>query len=161
MYQGSGSQFFRTSTRIQSGPETFEKYRFIMIFLTILGVTEILYSFRLILDGKTSKVKRYRVIKIRVLREVFSKQYCFIRCRRKQLLVTGQRRYSRFTFVEKTISNSPKVPRAKLLESDELLFYQLIQAKFCSFKKPFASITSLFELYFRFRKLFLLVQSKK
>ena len=29
--------------------------RFIMTFLTILGITEILYSFELVLEGKTSK----------------------------------------------------------------------------------------------------------
>ena len=33
--------------------------------------------------------------------------------------------------------------------------------KFGSFKNPFATITSLFELYFRFRRFILLVQTKK
>ena len=55
MYESSGSQFFTTTTGIQSGPDAFDKSRFIMIFLTILGVTEILCSFRLVLGGKTSK----------------------------------------------------------------------------------------------------------
>ena len=55
MYESSGSQFFRTTTGIESGPDTFNKSRFIMTFLTILGVTEILYSFRLVLEGKTGK----------------------------------------------------------------------------------------------------------
>ena len=40
---------------MQSVPDTFDKSKFIMTFLTILGVTEILYSFRLVLEGKTGK----------------------------------------------------------------------------------------------------------
>ena len=43
MYESSSSQFLKTNTRIQSGPGTFHKSRFI----TILRVTEILCSFRL------------------------------------------------------------------------------------------------------------------
>ena len=54
-YESSGSQFFRTTTGIQSGPDAFDESRFIMTFLTILGVIEILCSFRLVLEGKTSK----------------------------------------------------------------------------------------------------------
>ena len=41
VYESSGSQFLKTTTRIQSGPDTFDKSRFIMTFLTIFGVTEI------------------------------------------------------------------------------------------------------------------------
>ena len=60
-------------------------------------------------------------------------------------------RYSRFTFVDNTISNSPKVPRTKLLESDGLFCFSSI-CKCDSFKNPFATITSLFELCFKFRR---------
>ena len=70
------------------------------------------------------------------------------------------RRYSRFTFVENTISNSPNVQRAKFLGSDRLFCLSSI-CKFGSFKNPFAMITSLSELYFRFRTFILLVQTKK
>ena len=55
MKESSGSQFFRTTTGIQSGPDAFDKSRFIMTFLTIFGVTEILCSFKLVLAGKTGK----------------------------------------------------------------------------------------------------------
>ena len=55
MYESSGSQFFRTTTGIQSGPDAFDESRFIMIFLTILGVMEILCSFRLVIEGRTGK----------------------------------------------------------------------------------------------------------
>ena len=53
--ESSGSQFFRTTTGIQSGPDTFDESRFVMTFLTILGLMDILCSFRLVLEGKTGK----------------------------------------------------------------------------------------------------------
>ena len=55
MYESLGSQFFRTTTGIQSGPEAFDESRFVMTFLTILGVMEIVCSFRLVLEWKTGK----------------------------------------------------------------------------------------------------------
>ena len=55
MKESSGSQFFRTTTGIQLGPDVFDKSRFIMTFLTILGVTEISCSFKLVLEGKIGK----------------------------------------------------------------------------------------------------------
>ena len=48
-------QFFRTTTGIQLGPDAFDKSRFIMTFLTIMGVTEILCSSRLVIERKTGK----------------------------------------------------------------------------------------------------------
>ena len=54
-YEISGSQFFRTITGIQSGPDAFGESRFAMTLLTILGVTEILWNFRLVLERKTGK----------------------------------------------------------------------------------------------------------
>ena len=73
MYEVSGPQFFRTTIGIQSGPDAFYESRFVMTFSTILGVTEILNSFRLVLDGKTSKEMREFKRKIIVLRKVLSK----------------------------------------------------------------------------------------
>ena len=55
MHETSGSQFFRTTTGIQSGQDVFDKSRFIVTFLTTLGVTEILCNFKLVLEGKTGK----------------------------------------------------------------------------------------------------------
>ena len=46
---------FRKPTGIQSGPDAFDKSRFIITFMIILGVTEILCSFKLVLEGKTGK----------------------------------------------------------------------------------------------------------
>ena len=83
---------------------------------------------------------------------VFSRQLCFIRCRRQQLWAVEYRRHSRFTFVENTISNLPKVMRAKFLGSDRLFCFINI-CKSGSFENLFAMITSLSELYFKFRGL--------
>ena len=55
MYESSSSQFFRTATGIQSGPDPFYKSRFIINFLTILGVTKILCNFKLVPEWKLDK----------------------------------------------------------------------------------------------------------
>ena len=58
MYECSGSQFFRTTTGVQSGPDTFYKSRFIMTYYygpIIMFIMEKLCSFRLVLEGKTGK----------------------------------------------------------------------------------------------------------
>ena len=55
MHESSGSQFFRNTTGIQSGPDASDESRFVMTFLTNLGVLEILCNFRLVLEGKTGK----------------------------------------------------------------------------------------------------------
>ena len=45
MHESLDSQFFRTTTEIQSGPDAFEESRLVMT-LTNLGVTLTLFSFR-------------------------------------------------------------------------------------------------------------------
>ena len=55
MCKSLGSQFFRITTEIKSGPYTFNESRLVMTFLTILGITEILCGFRLVLEEKTGK----------------------------------------------------------------------------------------------------------
>ena len=55
MYKSSGSQFFRTASVIQSGPDGFAESKFVITFLTIFGATEILCKFILFLEGKTGK----------------------------------------------------------------------------------------------------------
>ena len=136
----------------------FDKFRFIMTYSTILGVTEIICSLRLVLEGKTGK-KISESSRLEFLK-VFSKQFCFIRCRRQHLQATELRRYSRFTFVENTIGNSPKATRAKFLGSDGLCS-SICRCKFGSFKNPFATIICLSELYFRFKRFILLIHTKK
>ena len=54
MFESSGSHFFRTTAGIQARPGAFDRLMLVMTFLTKLGVTEILCSFRLVLEGKIS-----------------------------------------------------------------------------------------------------------
>ena len=61
MCESSGSQFFRTTTGIQSGPDVLDKSRLILTFLTILGVTEILCSFKLVVEGKTGNQMQKKI----------------------------------------------------------------------------------------------------
>ena len=51
MYDSLSSQFFRNSTDRQSGQDMFEESKLGINIFTNLGVTRILYSFRLILEG--------------------------------------------------------------------------------------------------------------
>ena len=53
IFKSSGSQFFRTITKVQLGVETRTKTRSIMTFLTISGVTYIFCRFRLLLEVTT------------------------------------------------------------------------------------------------------------
>ena len=62
--------------------------------------------------------------------------------------------------MENTVSNSSKVPRAKFLGSVGLFCFSNI-CRFSIFKDPFATITHLSELYFRFGRSILLVQTNK
>ena len=55
MYKSSHSHFPRTTTGMQSGPETFDKSRLVTTLLTKLGVTGILCIFRLVLEGKAGQ----------------------------------------------------------------------------------------------------------
>ena len=55
MSESLSSQFFRTTTGIQSGPDAFNESKFGMTLLAILGVTEILCRFTLVLEWKTGK----------------------------------------------------------------------------------------------------------
>ena len=127
-----------------------------MTFLNVLGVPKILCSFRLVLEGKTGK-KIPESSRLEFLEKFFfSKQFCW----RQHPQAIEQRSCSRFTFVENTISNSPKIPKAQFLGSHGFFCFISI-CKFDSFKNPSATITSLSELSFRFKRFILLIQAKK
>ena len=68
MYESSGSQFFRTTTGMQSGPDNLDESRFVMTFLAILGnIMQFQISSR-----RENRQRDTQVIKIRVLRNVIS-----------------------------------------------------------------------------------------
>ena len=54
-YEGSGSQFFKITPEIQSGPDTFDESRLVMTLLTNLGVTWVSCSSKLALEVKADK----------------------------------------------------------------------------------------------------------
>ena len=57
MYESSGSQFFRTKTRIQSGPEYLQESRSFMAFLIIPRVR---YTMQFQISSKREKNYRKR-----------------------------------------------------------------------------------------------------
>ena len=125
IYESSGSHFFRITTGIQLGPDPFDKLRLVMTFLTNLGATWILCSFKLVLqekDGKGIPVSsRYDFIE-----KLLASNYFLLEAEDNK-----QRRYSRFTFVDNTISKLRKLT-------------------------IFATITSSHEFHFRCRRFLLL-----
>ena len=62
--------------------------------------------------------------------------------------------------MKNTISNAPKLARAKFVGSDRLFCFVRI-SKFGSSQNNFAMITNLSELYFRRRRFLLLVKAKE
>ena len=82
MYENSGSKFFITATKIQSGSDAFEKLMLFMAFLTSLGVTGISFSFTAVLEEKAGK-EIPESPRLKVFRKDFSTQFCFIRSRRQ------------------------------------------------------------------------------
>ena len=83
-----------------------------------------------------------------------------MRCRKQYLHAVKYRKYSRVTFIEDTIIDSPKVLTAKFLGIDRLFCFINI-CKFGSPKNSFAAIIILSELYFRFKGFIMLIQTKK
>ena len=55
MYESSGSQFFLEPPLGYNQGKALDESRFVLTFLTIIGIKEILFSFRLVLEGKTGK----------------------------------------------------------------------------------------------------------
>ena len=122
-----------------------------------MGVTEILCSFKLVLEEKTGKEipesSRLEFI------ETFSANN-FALSDAEENTSRPLNRGGIADLVENTISNLPEVMRAKFLGSNGLFCFVSI-CESGSFKNPFAAITSLSELYLRIRRFFSLVQTKK
>ena len=100
-----------------------------MTFLTILGVTEILCSFGLVLEGKTGKGIP-KSSRLEFLEKFLANNFALSDEEDNNSRSLDRRGIS-VTFVQNTISNSPKDLRAKFLESDGLsasrtLLHQLL-----------------------------------
>ena len=158
MYESSDSQFFRTTTGIQSGPYAFDESLFIMTFLTILGFMDILCSFRLVLEGKTGK-EIPESSRFEVLKKFLPNNFALSNAEDN---TSGP--LNRAGIADLPLLRTLSAIRKK---SRETTFWEVMDfcfscvCKFGSLKNPFATITSLSELYFRFRRFILLVQTKK
>ena len=77
-----------------------------MTFLTILGVTEILYSFRLVLEGKTGK-EIPESSRLEFLEKFLANNFALSDAEDNNFRPLN-RRFSRFTFVKNIIKNLPQ-----------------------------------------------------
>ena len=123
-------------TGIQSGPHAFDKSRFFVIFLTILGVTKTLCSFRLVLEWKTGK-EIPEPSRLKFLQKFSANNFALSDA---ENITSGSPNRGGIADFENTIGNLPKVQRAKFLGSDGL-FYFISMCKFGSFKNTFAIST--------------------
>ena len=123
--------------------------------LTNLGVTEILSSFILVLEGRKSK-EISDSSRLEFLEKSSANNFTLSDAEDS---TSGPLTRGGIAFIENNISSLPKVPRDKFLGSGRLFCFVSI-CKFSSFKNLFVTITSLSELYFRFRRFILLVQTK-
>ena len=114
-----------------------------MTILTILGVTQILCSFRLVLEGKTGK-EIPESSRLEFL-EKFS--------------------VNNFALSDEEDNTSRPINRGGIADlpllRTLLAIHQSSICKFGSFKNPFAIIAGLSELYFRFREFYSVSTNKK
>ena len=127
-----------------------------MTFLTILGVTEILCSFRLVLEGKTGKaIKIPESSRLEFLEKFSANNFALSDAEDNTL---GS--LDRGGIADLPLLRTLLAIRQKFLGSNGLFCFISI-CKIGSFKDSFAMITTLSELYFRIRRFIVLVQTKK
>ena len=113
---------------------------------------EILCSFRLVLDGKTDKeIPEF-------LEKFLAKKFALSDAEDNTSSQLNRGGTADLPLL-RTLLAAPQVPRAKFVGSDGLFRFCSI-CKFGSFNNPFAMITSMPELYFRFKRFVLLVKMK-
>ena len=131
-----------------AAPDPFDKLRFIMTFLTILKVREILCSFKWVLEGKTgSEIPESSRLEFLESDAEDSTSRPLNRCGIADL-----------PLLRTLLAICQKSPEPSFWEVMYSCFISI--CKFGSFKNPSAIITSLSELYFRSRKFILLMQTK-
>ena len=128
-----------------------------MTFLTILGVTEILCSFRLVLEEKTGN-EIPESSRLEFLEKFLANNFPLSDAEDNTSWPLNRGGIADFFFFENTISNTSKASRAKFMGSDGLFFvaYASLAAS-----RTLATINSLSKLYFRSRGFILVAQTKK
>ena len=158
MYESSGSQFFRTITGIQSGPDAFDKSRFITTFLTILEVMEILCSFKLVLEGKTGK-ETPESSRLEFKEKFSANNFALSDAEDNTSGPLNRGGIADLPLLRTLLAIRQKSQEPSFWEVMDSCFISI--CKFGKFKNPFATITSQSELYLRIRRFFSLVQTKK
>ena len=155
MYESPGSHFSKITTGIHSVPDTFDEFKVSCDLLAILWVTEILYSFRLVLKGKTGK-EIPESSRLDFLEKFLANNFALSDAEddTSVLLNTGG-------VADSSLLRTLLAIHQKYQEPSDRIFCFICICKFGSFKNPFAMINSLSELYFRFRSFILLVETKK
>ena len=129
-----------------------------MTFLTILGITEILCSFRLVIERKTGK-KIPESSRLEFLEKFSANNFALSDAEDNTSGPLNRGGIADLPLLRTLLAIRQK-SKSQVSGSDELFCFISI-CKFGSFKNPFATITSLSELYFRFRRFILLFQMKK
>ena len=118
-----------------------------MTSLTILGVTEILCSFRLVLEGRTGK-EIPESSRLEFLEKFLANNFALSDAEDNTSGLLNRGGIADLPLL-RTLLAIRQVTRAKFLRSNGLFCFISI-CKFGSFKNTFAAITSLSELYFTF-----------
>ena len=126
-----------------------------MTFLTIFEVTEILCSFRLVIEGKTgTEIPESSRLE-------FSEKFQANNSNLSDAKDNTSRPLNRGSIADLPLfSNLWEVQGMRFLAKDGLFCFIII-CNFGSFKNPFSLIAIMSEFYFRFRRFFLLVQTKE
>ena len=132
---------------------TFDESRFATTFLTILGVKEILCSFRLVIKGKVGK-EIAESSRLEFLEKNLPNSFPLSDAEDNTSGPLNRRGIADLPLLRTLLAIRKKPPEPSFW--DELLCFSSI-CKFGSFKNPFATITSPSEHYFRFRRFSLLV----
>ena len=129
-----------------------------MTFLTILGVTEVLCSFSLVLEKKTGK-EIPESSRLEFLEKFLANNFALSDAEDNTSGPLNRGGIADLPLLRPLLVIRQNYQEPSFWVSDRLFLFISI-CKFGSFKNPFATITSLSELYFRFRFI-LLVQTKK
>ena len=124
-----------------------------MTFLTILEVTKILCSFKLVLEEKIGK-DIHESSRFEFLKKFLANNFALSDSEDNTFRPLNRGGIADLNFLRTLLTICQK--------SREFLGSELFcLCKFGSFQNPFATTTSLSELYFRFRKFILLLKTKK
>ena len=129
-----------------------------MTFLTILGVTEVLCSFSLVLEKKTGK-EIPESSRLEFLENFLANNFALSDAEDNTSGPLNRGGMADLPLLRPLLVIRQNYQEPSFWVSDRLFLFISI-CKLGSFKNPFATITSLSELYFRFRFI-LLVQTKK